>query len=271
MIYISIVFGITIPFLIYLQIMNKKLKREIEEKQKALKRVEKLRDSKLNEMSQIISMIAHQWRQPLNNLYLLIQTHIYNYKKGKIDKQAIQYFKENSKKQINLMSKTINDFMEFFKAQENKNYFDLKKTIEELLSIIEPLFKKNNIKISFYYEDNNNYTLNNYKNMFTQIIINILNNAKDALLERNIDNKQIYIELQNNDIELIILIKDNAGGIPEDIIDKVFDPYFSTKNEKNGTGLGLYISKIILEERMNGKIDVKNDRNGAIFKIIFPK
>ncbi|WP_177202041.1 sensor histidine kinase [Hydrogenimonas thermophila] len=251
--------------------MNKKLKREIEEKQKALKRVEKLRDSKLNEMSQIISMIAHQWRQPLNNLYLLIQTHIYNYKKGKIDKQAIQYFKENSKKQINLMSKTINDFMEFFKAQENKNYFDLKKTIEELLSIIEPLFKKNNIKISFYYEDNNNYTLNNYKNMFTQIIINILNNAKDALLERNIDNKQIYIELQNNDIELIILIKDNAGGIPEDIIDKVFDPYFSTKNEKNGTGLGLYISKIILEERMNGKIDVKNDRNGAIFKIIFPK
>ena len=266
--YLAIAFGIIIPFSIYLFLINQKLKKEMREKQKALNRVIKLRDSKLNEMSQIISMIAHQWRQPLNNLSILIQMLIIKYKKGSLDNKIVQYFEQESKKQIELMSKTIDDFKEFFKINDKKQEFDLRDMILNLIKILSPIFEKENIKIEFLYKNNYSYKVVNYQNMLFQIVLNILNNAKDALIERKIKNRVIKIELQNKKDSKAILIEDSAGGIDEAIIDKIFDPYFSTKTKKNGTGLGLYMAKVMLEEKLNGKIFVKNGAEGAIFEII---
>ena len=269
MIYLAIAFGIIIPFSLYLFVINKKLQKEINAKEKAMKKLIQLRDSKLNEMSEVISMIAHQWKQPLNNLSLLNQLCESKFLLGKVDDKFKQYFFTNTKEQITLMSKTIDDFKDFFKVDEDKKKFDLVQTINNLLDITKPLYEKNNISIVFQHSDINFTTLG-YQSILFQLLLNILNNAKDALLETKNKNKLITITLSQEKGKNIIEIEDNAGGIPEDIIDKIFNPYFSTKKEKNGTGLGLYMAKTIIEERMNGSIEVQNKEAGALFTIMLP-
>ena len=270
MIYLAIAFGIIIPFSISLFFINRRLKKEMQEKEKALERVTRLRNSKLNEMSEIISMIAHQWKQPLNNLNLLIQMLKLKYQQNKVDEKLMHYFFENSKKQIELMSNTIDDFRKFFKINEQKKPFELNTMIHNLINITQPLYDKHAITLSFHSKKEENITLYNHQSMLFQIMINILNNAKDALLEKNPQEKKITLEIIKNEQHVSIVITDNAGGIPDTIIDKIFDPYFSTKTEKNGTGLGLYMAKTILEERMQGSISVTNTDEGACFVIELP-
>ncbi len=267
LIYLAIAFGIIIPFSIYLFVINQKLKKEMREKQTALNRVIKLRDSKLNEMSQTISMIAHQWRQPLNNLAILIQSFILKYKKGYINNEILEYFDKEAKKQIKLMSKTIDDFMDLFKITEEKEEFDLKETIKNLVKTVSPVMKKHNIKIIFFYKGDN-FKVISYQNVIFQVLLNIIYNAQDIILKREIKDGLIQIKLKREEDKILIKIEDNGGGIDEAIIDKIFDPYFSTKTKKNGTGLGLYMAKVMLEDRLNGKISVKNGPQGAIFEII---
>jgi signal transduction histidine kinase len=264
--YIILAFIIIVPFLIYLYTINKKLKKEIKEKEEALDRIKKLRDSKLNHMSEILNMISHQWKQPLNNISLLLQLLSKKYKKNQLDAKTFEYFEQNTKKQIDFMLQTISDFKELFKTEETQTEFNLANEINNLVKDLKPLFEKENIKINIT-ATNNNLLFYGYPNMLKQIILNILNNAKDALLENSIKNPEIKINLKKHNNKIIISIEDNAGGIPIDIIDKIFEPYFSTKKNKNGTGLGLYMAKIIVEEQMNGNIDVKNTKNGAIFEI----
>ena len=266
MIYLAIAFGIIIPFSIYLFLINKRLKIEMKEKEKALTRVTKLRDSKFNEISQIISMISHQWKQPVNNLSLINQMLQMKYKKGKLDEEVLEYFFKNSKIQIDLMVDTINDFRDFFKVDEEKRSFDLKEMIVNLIKITQPIYAKNNIEILFEVNDDD-FEVENFQSMLFQIIINILNNAKDVLEDKNQVLKLIKIKLEKQKNEKVIQILDNGGGIPDEIIDRIFDPYFSTKQEQNGTGLGLYMAKIIVEERMQGKLSVENKDDGALFSI----
>ena len=265
-IYLSIAFGIIIPFSIYLFIINNRLKKEIQEKKKVLERVVKLRDSKLSQMSEIIGIIAHQWRQPLNNLSLLVQLLVSKHKKGTLDDKLMEYFESNSKKQITLMSKTVDDFRNMFQINEEQEVFDLKIMINNLLSVMQPTLNKYKIQIDLHMKDDS-YLLQGYQSMLLQIIMNIINNAKDALIESDKEEKIIKITLSRSGNEKVIAIYDNAGGIDEEIIDKIFDPYFSTKKQKNGTGLGLYMSKTIIEERMKGKITVRNEKEGALFEI----
>jgi len=269
-IYLTIAFGIIIPFSLYLFLINNKLKKEISEKEKAMKKVVQLRDSKLNEMSEVISMIAHQWKQPLNNLSLLNQLCESKYLLGKIDNKFKQYFFTTSKEQITLMSKTINDFRDFFKIDEEQKEFELIQTITQLIKATQPLYEKHSISIDFQYNSTNHYITKGYQSILFQLLLNILNNAKDVLLETTQEKKNILIKLEKHNNMNIIKILDNGGGIPEDIIDKIFNPYFSTKKEKNGTGLGLYMAKIIIEERMQGAIEAYNNKEGAEFKIILP-
>jgi len=266
-IYLTIAFAIIIPFTLYLFLINKRLHKEMREKELALKRVTQLRDSKLNDMSEIINMIAHQWKQPLNNLTLLIQLVITNYNKNKLNQKNMEYFQVNSKKQISLMSNTISDFIDLFKSNEKKEPFDLKEMIENLINLMNPIMKRHNITIHSSCSIES-HLITNYKNMLFQIIMNIMSNAKDALLQNDIKEKIITIKLKNQDNKTIIEIQDNGGGIDETIIDKIFDPYFSTKEDKHGTGMGLYMAKIILQERMQGNITVQNKNNGALFSII---
>jgi len=225
-----------------------------------------LQQNRLAQMGEMIAMIAHQWKQPLNNLSLLNQLITSKYKKGKLDDKTMEYFQSNAKQYIELMSETIHDFTNFFKPQQDKENFEINELISNVSNIIAPSLHQKSIK--FIFSPQNKYSCLGYKNSLAHAIINIINNAKDALDDTQITQKQIKIELYEQDNHLIISIRDNAGGISEDIIDKVFDPYFSTKSNKNGTGLGLYMTKLLITEHMNGEIEVFNSQEGAVFNII---
>jgi len=247
----------------YEELLEQKIKEEVEKNKE--QQVLMLQQSRLAQMGEMISMIAHQWRQPLNNLALVNQLLLSKYAKGTLDESAIEYFKKNSKKQIDLMSTTIDDFRDFFKEEKKKTEFCINEIIENILEMTKAIYVGGGIKIQLKASDR--YMVSGYRNALSQAILNIINNAKDALIENSSENKKIEIELKRDGDRIIIIIKDNAGGIPDTILDKIFDPYFSTKKEKNGTGLGLYMTKMIITEQGGATIDVYNDDNGANFKI----
>ena len=219
-------------------------------------------------MGEMISMIAHQWRQPLNVLSMLNQTIILNYKLGKVSDEIVSNFEYSANKQIFNMSQTIDDFSNFFKPEKKKVKFSINDLIYRTIDIVKPIYQKNKISIKYNYKED--IYLLGYQNELGQSIINIINNAKDAFLENKIENKTININIEKQQDNVILSISDNAGGIPTDIIDKIFDPYFSTKTEKNGIGIGLYMTKMIIEEHMDGKLNCSNSENGATFLIILP-
>ena len=286
LVYLAIAFGIILPFSLYLYFINRSLEREVAKRktaerkllalnknlhEKVKQEVEKQREqelhmlqqSKLAQMGNMMNMIAHQWKQPLNVLSMLIQTVKHKHKRSKIDDEFIQYFDTNTKKQLDEMTKTINDFMHYFRPK-NESEFLINDIIKHNISIIEPLFLANNITIVYNNKSTKELTIHN--DMIGQVIINILNNAKDALIENSIEHKIIHITLSSQNNHTQITIQDNAGGIAKKIIDKIFDPYFSTKNDK-GTGLGLYMSKIIIETYYKGSLFVSNTDKGALFTI----
>ena len=228
-----------------------------------------LQQNRLAQMGELISMIAHQWRQPLNNLSIINQIMIAKFQTGKLDDDSVNYFKKNSKKQIDLMSNTIDDFTDFFKNKDEKEEFALNKVIFDAIDITRPIFNNNKITITFDIKEQ--YLVFGYQNALLQVVLNILNNAKDALIEKEVEDKKIKISIVEDEEDIVLEIEDNAGGIDEKIIDKIFDPYFSTKQSKNGTGLGLYMSKMIIDEQMQWKLKVCNIDNGVKFKIIVNK
>jgi len=247
--------------------LEERVKKELEKNREKDKIM--FLQSRMAQMGETIAMIAHQWRQPLNNLAILNQSLYLKYKKNTLDEKSIEKFFNSSRELITHMSKTIDDFKEFFKPDKEKDKFCLNETILHLLDLIKPEF--DNLNIYIQRDCSTKVFLYGYKNEFSQAILNILNNAKDALVSNQILNKQIHINLGLDDKNIYLVIRDNAGGINPDIIDKIFDPYFSTKDDKNGTGLGLYMSKMIIEEHMNGEISVVNDEEGAIFIIKIPQ
>ena len=163
------------------------------------------------------------------------------------------------------MSDTIDNFRNFFQPRKEKSDFLLNDIMKHLLVMINPVLKLSEVKVIF--KEEKALCSHGYPNELAQALLNILNNAKDALVENNIVDKKIFIEIKKKNNQIIITIKDNAGGIPNMIIDKVFDPYFSTKQKTNGTGIGLYMSKIIIEKHMKGKLIVQNSKEGAVFTI----
>jgi len=247
--------------------LEERVAREVEKNRE--KELMMLNQARLAQMGQILNMIAHQWRQPLNNLMLVNQTLILKYKKnqGAIELKDMSDFKSNSTKLIHQMSKTIDDFRDFFKPKKATERFCLNEMIEHLLNIVEPVFQ--NLQINLKYNAQKKFFIKGYQNELAQAILNILYNAKDALLD--VKNKERCIGLsvyQEND-NVIIQIKDNAGGIPDEIMDQIFHPYFSTKEKKNGTGLGLYMSKLIIQKHDNALLSVYNEEDGAVFEIKF--
>ena len=225
--------------------------------------------SRLAQMGEVISMIAHQWRQPLNSLSLLNQTILLKYDRDKLNDEAMEFFKIHSKKQIHEMSKTIDDFKDFFKPQKVQTKFLLNDVLENLLDIVKPIYLSHHVSVKMNITQE--YPIVGYQNELGQAVLNILNNAKDALIENEIEKKELNITVEEVNKKIHIIISDNAGGIPEDCIDNIFDPYFSTKEEKNGTGLGLYMTKMIIEEHMKGRIIAFNSLTGAIFTIVLEK
>ncbi len=220
--------------------------------------------SKLAELGDMIGNIAHQWRHPLTRLSLTLQNLKAFSKKGKLSEEFLNKSLDNSLYQIEFMSNTIDNFKDFYKKDTKKQKFFFSEAIESVLNIIGPTLEHKNIKIEII--DNNSIKLYGNKNEFSQVLMNLITNAKDAFAENFVSNPKISMEVFKSSSSIFIQVQDNAGGIPSNIIKKIFDPYFTTKKSK-GTGVGLYLSKAIIEDKMNGKISVKNKNKGALFVI----
>jgi signal transduction histidine kinase len=239
-----------------------KLYKENQDKAKML-----VQQSKLAIMGEMIAMIAHQWKQPLAGQKAIIGGIKLKQRLNRIKEDDIEEAFSSMDLLINHMNNTITDFTNFFKPSKSKNNVSIKTSILESLDMVKVIFDKNRIVVDINIVSD--IKLNIYNGEFKQVLLNILNNAKDALIENQIEEKKINININLVKNGVDIAISDNAGGIPNSIIDKIFEPYFSTK-AKNGTGLGLYMSKIIIDEHLDGVLSVSNDDNGAIFKIFLP-
>ena len=247
--------------------LEERITQEVEKNRE--KELLMLNQARLAQMGQILNMIAHQWRQPLNNLMLVNQTLVLKYKRsqGQIESKDMDTFQNNSTKLISQMSKTIDDFRNFFKPKKAMEIFTLNEMLEQLLDIVKPVFESFNIQVD--YEAVEEVCIKGYPNELAQAVLNILYNAKDALIEVEEKERLVKISLYKDNNKVGISIKDNAGGIPQEIIEKIFHPYFSTKEEKNGTGLGLYMSQLIVQKHNNAKLLVYNEVDGVVFKIEF--
>lgn len=225
--------------------------------------------ARLAQMGEILSMIAHQWRQPLT---AICATSSYLYGKTLIEdinKKEFQEELSNIENYTKLLSNTIDDFRTFFKPKKKKELTSLEEIIDGTLKIIEPILTTHNIKIEKIY--NCNIKLNTLKNELKQVVLNILKNSEDAFIDKTLTNKTIQIITFENEEYLCLEIKDNAGGIQDEHLNQVFNSYFTTKPEEDGTGLGLCMSKTIIENNCKGKITARNENNGAVFQICLPK
>jgi len=244
-----------------------------EETVERLKAVEALREkeqmliqqSRQAAMGEMIGNIAHQWRQPLNTLGLTVQQLLLMYDFGQFDRDFLVKGVGKSMELIQHMSKTIDDFRNYFQPDREKVEFNLYSTIEKALSLLEGSFNSQQIRIEIDARDNP--VIRSYPNEFSQVLLNILINARDAIIERKIENPKILINLCAEGEKAIVNISDNAGGIPGEIIDKIFDPYFTTKGPQAGTGVGLFMSKAIIEKNMGGRLTARNTPEGAEFRI----
>lgn len=250
--------------------LGKRVKQEINKQQNQEKMM--IHQSRQAAMGEMLESIAHQWRQPLNIIGLACVNLETDYVLGQIDDKKFHEKMELISKNISYMSDTIDDFRDFLNPKKEMIEFEVTKSIEDVLSILSAQLK--NYNIYYHLRSSSEIFFKGVENEFKQVIIIILNNSKDAIkLQRDKQNDftgkiDIKITFQNN--YGIVKICDNGGGIKQNVIDHIFNPYFSTKQNANGTGIGLYIAKNIIESRMKGNIWAKNTKDGCCFNISVP-
>ncbi|MCT7909727.1 sensor histidine kinase [Arcobacter lacus] len=238
--------------------MLKNLAKEKNEKEKLL-----IHQNKLASMGEMINNIAHQWRQPLTHLGFINMNFQLALEDKKIDIKYLNEKIKESNSQLDFMSKTIDNFRDFYKINKQKEIFYLSEAIKKAIEIMLPIF--DSLNINFQFEMKEDKQINAYENEYSQVILNLLTNAKDAIISNNIKHPEIKITLKVKNNTSITTIFDNAGGIEKKYLDLIFDPYFTTKEK--GTGIGLYMSKMIIESHFKGKINALNKEKGAIFSI----
>jgi len=260
---------------------NRELKRQVANEIKDNFNKNKLlkKQSRMAQMGQMLSVIAHQWRQPLSAIsstILSIQVKLnknkFNFNNKEDREEFLNFLKQKHDDiffYLDSLSETIDDFRNFFKTKKEKDRVLLTEPIDMALSILKNSIKNKGIKIEIEYNVNDEIKI--YKNEMMHVVLNILKNAKDNFIDKNIKNPTISIKTWKGPKYYIIQICDNGGGISKDILPNIFNLYYSTKDNKNGTGLGLYVSKIIVEEHNSGKLSVKNMRNGVCFFIKLPR
>lgn len=251
--------------------LNTSLQEQVKEEVHAHREKEKMliQQSKMAAMGDMISMIAHQWRQPLNQMsYVLMNIDsAYEYKE-----LTPEYMDEKVKEGTRLleyMSHTIDDFKNFFKPDKERSNEQVSEVIEHVVTLVEKSLASYKITLEMSLESDARLMI--YRNELLQVILSLISNAKDALLIGEVDHPKITIAVTEESKTVTISVCDNGGGINEAIQAKIFEPYFSTKGEKSGTGLGLYMSKTIVEEHLNGEIKVYNSEEGACFAITLKK
>ena len=224
-----------------------------------------IQQSKLASMGEMIGNIAHQWRQPLAQISAIHMNMKVTYDFDKFTKEYMESKIKEANKLTAYMSQTISDFQNFFKPQGEKEVFSIEKACRDAYFILESSLKAHGIEVIFHITQD--VTINGYKTEYSQVILNLLSNAKDILIERQIKNPKIELEIKDGNHFALVKIKDNAGGVDTSIIDKIFEPYFTTRHQTQGTGIGLYMSKNIIERNMHGYINVVNVEDGALFTV----
>ena len=251
---------------ILLKDLNKNLEDRIQEELEINrhKDIQLLEKNKMASMGEMMSMIIHQWKQPLNAINIVNSSIKLKIMLDKLTKEDIQHDNEVIDNQIKLMSSTMDDFRNFFKETKKTQYI-VKENIQYTIDLLRNIYSAKDVNITF--ESNSEAKTIGYPNELTQVLINVLNNARDVILEKKLVKQNIYITIEEHSSTVCIHIQDSAGGIPVNILGKIFDPYFTTKDESAGTGLGLYMSKTILD-KVNAKISVSNEEitlNGKEF------
>ncbi len=254
-----------------LQHINESLEETVQEKIEELIQKDEIltAQSKQAVMGEMISMIAHQWRQPLSSITLQISNLQFKKLLGEeMEDEEITNTLTEISDTIIYLSNTIDDFQTYFHPDKELTKIEITELLQKTLSFVLPRLKDNHVKIDI--KSKSNIIITTYMNELIQVILNLLHNSIDALIELNCKEQKINISVEDLDSNIFISISDNAGGIPEDVISRIFEPYFSTKG-KNGTGLGLYMSQMIIQKQFNGKLNVKSSPKGSIFSIKIPK
>ena len=224
-----------------------------------------IQQSKLAALGEMIGNIAHQWRQPISAVSAIMMNIKWTAIQQGMDTKFLNERMEEANEQLQYMSQTIEDFRNFYQPDKEKEYFDLYLVCKKVYNIFKDSLESHNIKLQIYRK--RDVVTYGYPNELSQVLLNILSNAKDVIIERKVKDPRIEIHLEKDDTHVYCEIRDNAGGISKEIMQKVFDPYFSTKFNAQGTGMGLYMSKIIIEKNMQGMLSVSNSDEGAVFTI----
>ena len=250
-----------------LRSLNQELEKRVKERTTELRKKDQLLllQSRQAALGEMIGNIAHQWRQPLNILGLTIQQLPLYYDLGELTREFLEQNVNSSMELIQHMSNTIDDFRNYFKPDKEKVEFKVREAIENSLSLLEGSLQNPQITVEIISKADP--VIYGFRNEFAQALLNILNNARDALTAMENDDPRVTITISTAGEKSVVTIVDNAGGIPEGIIDKIFDPYFTTKGPQQGTGVGLFMSKSIIEKNMGGKLNVRNLAAGAEFRI----
>ncbi len=252
----------------YKKKLEQKIQKEIEENR--AKDELMFHQSRLAQMGEMINMIAHQWRQPLNVITSVTIDISLESELESLTPAILEEGLKNIEMQSQKMSSTIDDFMNFFKPNKEKEKFKFIDLFNDIKNLIDAQFQYREIEFIVEVDENLEYL--GHKNELEQVLLNLINNARDAFDDKEIEKKIVKVLINRVKDKFFISIEDSAGGVPKNIIDKVFNPYFTTKEEGKGTGIGLYMSKNILERSFNGSIEVENSKNdggnGAKFTII---
>ena len=247
--------------------LEENVRKKVEEIRK--KDVLILHQSKLASLGEMLTMIAHQWRQPLNSLSTAAVTLLVKNEMGSFDKKECLDFAKFVENQTQKLSEIIDDFMNLSKPTKEKEEFYLKEIIDDVLKLVEVQLKNHGITLEV--DIKNNLKIKNYKKELSHVLINLITNARDALDMSKNEKKIIKIYTEEDEKYIKIIVEDNGGGIPEKIKDRIFEPYFTTKSPAKGTGIGLYMSKKIVEERLNGELYFENTTDGVRFIVKLKK
>ena len=250
-----------------LEMLNESLEQRVFNELRAHRQKDKMliQQSKMAEMGDMLSMIAHQWRQPLNQMSYLFMNIDSAYEYKELTKEYLDDKLKEGNTLLEFMSVTIDDFRNYFRPDKEKEFVLVSEVVSTSVTLMQKSLDVGGVEVEL---DAKGRDLTHiYKNEFIQVMLNLIKNAKDILVDKKIKDPKIIITSRCQSEKLVVEVCDNGGGVDEEIIDKVFEPYFSTKDKQSGTGLGLYMSKMIIEEHLDGKLSVYNSNTGACFRI----
>lgn len=251
-----------------LRTLNETLEQRVQDEvaKNREKDLQLIQQSRQVAMGEMVRNIAHQWRQPLNTLALILANIQDDFQFGELNEATLGRAVANGNRIIHQMSRNIDDLRSFFQIDEEKQRFSIRQATQEAIALVDASFREHDIEISI--EGENDLEALGYEHELAQVLLNLFNNAREAIEAGKIMHGRIAIRLEQSGDSARIIVRDNGGGIPHEVMGRLFDPYFSTKEA--GTGIGLYLSKMIVEKSMDGQITATNAEGGAEFTVSFP-